>query len=123
MPQKAIPDELLRNAISEVETGWGRKLPFYEWGIKIDKILISTTLEILNEAPSKTLPQNSRNAVLERTPDGLDRRLKERLGNLRRGNIISDVLSKANIVEVFDCEKYLTQRLVKCTRLCKNWRW
>lgn len=74
---KPIPDDILLKAIQSVESSTMRTLPLYERGIKIDKSLIEATLEILNDEPTKTLPQNCRNDILERTPDGLDARLKK----------------------------------------------
>lgn len=123
MQNKQIPDELLNKIISKVENAYARSLPFYERGIKIDKLLISITLEILNEEPTKTLPQNCRNDILGRTPDGLDARLKERLGNLHRANIISDVLAKAGVVKVISVENFGTRNYVKGTRLNSDWVW
>lgn len=120
---RKIPEELLIKATQKVEAAETRKLPFRERGIKINKDLISATLEILNDEPTKTLPQNCRNAILEKTPDGLDARLKERLGNLRQANIISDVLLKAGIVKVIHIENFDTGRSVKGTTLKPEWTW
>lgn len=118
-----IPEALLKKAIDSVVEVHGRPLPFYERGIKIDKLLISTTLEILNQEPTKKMPQNCRNAVLEKTPDGLDARLKERLGNLRRANIISDVLAKSDIVKNVSVMNIITGNYVKGTELNSEWTW
>ncbi len=123
MKSNPIPEQLLGKAILKVEEAYGRTLPFYERGIKIDKELIQATLEILNEEPAKTLPQNCRNAVFEKTPDGLDARLKLRLGNLRRANIVSDVLAKAGIVHVIHVPNPATGNNVKGTRLNSGWAW
>jgi hypothetical protein len=96
------------------------KIPFKHRGIMITHELIKITIELLNAEPTKTLPQNCRNDVRERTPDGLDRRIKERLNiNLRTANIISDVLEKAGIVEVIQ----RTGRTVKRTKLLEEWYW
>lgn len=77
----------------------------------------------MNDVPTKTLPQNCRNDVLEGTPDGLDARLKVRLGNLRRANIISDILAKANIVKIVQVENVTTGNYVKGTLLKPEWTW
>jgi hypothetical protein len=96
------------------------KIPFKDRGIKITHELIKITIELLNAEPTKTLPQNCRNVVRERTPDGLDKRIKERLNtNQRKANIISDVLEKAGIVEVIQ----RTGRTVKRTKLLEKWSW
>lgn len=118
-----IPEERLKAAVSAVETSSGQKLPFRCRGIKIDQTLIATAMEILNSQPNKTLPQHSANAVAEKTRDGFDRRLKERLGNLRRANIISDVLAKAEIVVVKTVLSQQTGRNVKGTTLLLEWTW
>jgi len=123
MKLNPIPDQLLVKAVSKVEEACGRSLPLYERGIRIDEELIRATLEILNEESAKTLPQNCRNAVLEKTPDGLDARLKLRLGNLRRANIISDVLAKAGIVFVIHVPNPATGNSVKGTQLSSEWTW
>lgn len=70
------------------------------------------------------LPQNCRNDVRERTPDGLDRRLKVCLKtDLRMANIISEVLEKAGIVEVVQVKNPQTGRTVKGTKLFPEWNW
>ncbi len=58
-----IPRQLLKRACKSVQKKRNRSLPFYERGIKIDYNLIEAAVSILNECPSKTLPQNCRNAI------------------------------------------------------------
>jgi hypothetical protein len=86
--------------------------------------LIKVAIEVLNAEPTKTLPQNSRNDIKEKTPDGLDRRIKEYLNtNLRTANIISDVLEQAGIVQIVRIKNPRTGREVKGTKLLKEWCW
>lgn len=118
----SIPEHLLSAAMSSVEQVH-HKLPFKIRGIYINEKLIAATMELLNDAPGKTLPQNSANAVAEKTKDGLDRRLKQRLGNLRQANIVSDVLAKAGIVELTAVINKDSGKAVKGTRLRENWSW
>jgi hypothetical protein len=115
----SIPNDLLDKACQEVGN-----LPFWSRGIKISRELIGRTMEILNTEPGKELPQNCRNALRENTPDGLDKRIKERLNsNLRRANIISDILENTKIVEVFSKPNPRTGRQIKWTRLLQRWYW
>jgi hypothetical protein len=118
-----IPPDLLNKACIIISQHSGR-LPFKCRGIKITSELIKTTLELLNAEPVKSLPQNSRNDIMERTPDGLDKRIKEFLNtNLRTANIISDVLADAGIAEIVLIENPKTGRLIKGTKLCQKWCW
>lgn len=81
-------------------------------------------MEILNAEATKTLPQNCRNDVREKTPDGLDKRIKESLNtDLRTANIISDVLKLVGIVEIVQVINPQTGRLVKGTKLLQEWSW
>lgn len=48
-------------------------------GITINRVLIEAAINVLYDNPGKTLPQNCRNDISIRTPDGLDRRIKEYL--------------------------------------------
>lgn len=99
-------------------------ISFRHRGIGVSPRLIKTTIELLNEEPTKMLPQNCRNDVRERTPDGLDRRIKERLNSdLRTANIISDVLADASVVEIIQIENARTGRMVKATRLLQEYCW
>jgi len=99
-------------------------LPRRYRGIAVSRELVRVTLEVLNAAPGRILPQNCRNAVAERTPDGLDRRVKEAMGtDLRTSNIVSDLLQEAGVVEVTGIVNDRTGRIVKATRLCGEWSW
>jgi len=100
-------------------------LPFkHDRGIRITRELIQAAVEILNAAPDRTLPQHCRNARREYTPDGLDRRIKERLdSDLRTANIISDILAEAGVVEVRNIPNPATGRMIKATKLLDKWRW
>jgi hypothetical protein len=119
-----IPVSVLKNACNRVEETENRSLPFLERGIKVDRNLIEAVIEILNASPSKTLPQNCRNAIRDKTPDGLDRRIKEKLNtDLRTANIISDILARAGIVEIIRVINPATGRLVKGTRLIDERCW
>jgi len=99
-------------------------LPYRERGIQINEDLIVTTIEILNNSNNYILPQNARNEIMEKTPDGLDKRIKRKLRkNTRTANIISDVLENKGIVEVTYIKNPKTGRKIKATRLLKEWRW
>jgi hypothetical protein len=120
---KSIPAPLLEKVCTKVETEFGQ-IPFKCRGIKIKKELIRATLEILNNEPSKRLPQNARNAIAEKTPDGLDKRIKLVLNdNLRTANIISDVLEAVGIVDVIIVKNPPTGRDVNGTQLRETWTW
>lgn len=99
-------------------------IPFRYRGIMITRELIKVAMELLNSEPTKELPQNCRNDVRERTPDGLDKCIKESLNtNLRTANIISDVLRDAGIVEITQVRNPQTDRSVKGTKLLQGWCW
>lgn len=118
-----IPPDLLNNTCSGVEQNWDN-IPLMHRGIKITRPLIKATMEILNAERMKTLPQNCRNDIRERTPDGLDRRIKETLNtDLRTANLISDVLKLADIVEIFKVLNPKTGRRIKGTKLLQDWCW
>lgn len=120
---KPIPINLLNQICYRVNQSVGN-IPFKYRGITITQELIKAAVEILNAEPTKMLPQNSRNDVKEKTPDGLDRRIKEYLNtNLRTANIISDVLEQAGIVEIISIMNFQTGRRVKGTKLLKEWCW
>ncbi|MBN2489132.1 MAG: hypothetical protein JXA98_08895 [Methanosarcinaceae archaeon] len=117
---RQIPSNLLNKACDVIDGD----LPYKYRGIMISCELIKTTMEILNAEVTKTLPQNCRNDIRERTPDGLDKRIKERLNtNLRTANIISDVLKSAGIVEIVQVINPHTNRIVKGTKLLQKWNW
>jgi len=119
-----IPQPLLEKACLLIIVEYGTPLPFKLRGITIKGRIIKAALEILNSHPQRILPQNSRNDIRKRTPDGLDLRLKEALGtDLRMANIISDVLARAQIAEIVEVENPATGRMVKGTRLKENWCW
>jgi hypothetical protein len=118
-----IPQHILDYVLKELRKLKG-EIPFRVRGIKITIELIKATMEILNAEPSKTLPQNCLNGSVEKTPDGLDRRIKEYLGtDLRTANIISDVLAEVGIVDVIQVVNPPTGRSVKGTRLRSEWTW
>lgn len=119
-----IPTQLLSRACRAVEKGVGSSLPFKVRGIIINIKLIQAAMDILNDSQEKILPQNCRNALRSKTPDGMDRRIKEYLGtDLRTANIISDVLAEAGVVEVTTVLNPETGRHIKATRLLKEWSW
>ena len=119
-----ISGALIEKACAMVEETSGKAIPFRLRGIKVDRYLIISALEILADAPQKTLPQNCRNDIYERTPDGLDRRIKAKLKtDLRTANIISDVLADAGIVKVVKVLKPETGRMVKATKLLDEMHW
>lgn len=123
LPIIDIPSTLLNEACREVTKAFST-IPFKERGIYIKAQLIKAAMEILNSAENKTLPQNCRNDVRERTPDGLDRQIKEYLkSDLRTANIISDVLSNAGVVRIVSMESPLTKRSIKGTQLKTEWTW
>lgn len=119
-----IPPNLLYLACNTVSQKRGEGIPFKDRGIMIKREMIKITMELLNGEPTKTLQQNCRNDVRERTPDGLDKRIKENLDtDLRTANIISDVLKQAGIVEVIPVKNPQTGRTVKGTKLLEKWNW
>lgn len=110
--------------IEEVIDRLPKQIPYHERGIKIGRNLIKATLKVLNEANNHTLPQNCRNASMEQTPDGLDKRVKKKMGtDLRTANIVSDELEKAGVAVVTKVENPHTGRMVKGTTLIKEFTW
>ncbi len=119
-----ISPSMIDKACGLVERSAGKPLPFEQRGITISRKLIEITIETLSEAPEQTLAQNCRNDTCERTPDGLDRRIKEKLNSdTRTANIISDVLALAGIVNVVKVINPETDRKVKATRLEEEQNW
>lgn len=116
----SIPEDMLVAARDVVEHTHQQRLPFHCRGIRIDEDLIAATLEILNAEPNKTLPQQSVNAA--KAKNGLDLRLKQQL-DLRRANIISDLLAHAEIVSVIPVTDIDTDRTIKGTKLNVEWTW
>ena len=97
---KSIPSFILDKACNKTCNKIGNP-PLKERHILITRELVQTTMEILNLEPTKCLPQNCRNDIVERTPDGLDKRIKIKLhSDLRTANIISDMLANVGIVEI-----------------------
>jgi len=115
---------MIDKACNLVESAAGKPLPFEQRGITINRELIEITLEALSAAPEQTLAQNCRNDTRDGTPDGLDRRIKEKLNNDKRmANVISDVLAVAGIVSVVKVINPETDRQVKSTRLEEEQNW
>jgi len=99
-------------------------LPYRERGIQINEKLIIVTIEILNSRKNKQLPQNCRQVKAAKKPFGLDKLINKEFGDdLRRANIISDELQEKGIVEVIKILNKETGRLIKGTRLLKDWQW
>jgi len=120
---KPIPEKFLDSAFSQI-TKKVHPIPFWYRGIVIDRALVQATLEILNHEKTKELPQNCRNDIKERTPDGLDRRIKEYLkSDLRTANIITDVLESAGIARNITVVNPSTGRFIKGTKLNPEWTW
>ena len=118
-----IPFSMLEEACLAVCKVAGN-IPFKIRGIMITRDLIKATMELLNEEVDKTLPQNCRNDIEERTPHGLDKRIKIALNsNLRTANIISDVLEQASIVSIVGVLNPKTSRYIKGTKLNDRWCW
>ena len=118
--ERTIPDELLGKLISRIE----HILPYKCRGIMISKQLITITVESLNDVPSKTLPQNCRNESRNKTPEGLDLIIKNKMNfDTRTANIVSDVLAEAGVVEVTHVINPKTGRSIKATKLLKDWTW
>ena len=115
-----VPDYIRKKLLKKFDN----LLPYKIRGIKITENYLLTAIEILNAQNDKTLPQNARNAIMEKTPFGLDRLIKERTGkNLRTANIISDELEKRGIAEVFRQPEEENGRTKKHTRLNEDWTW
>jgi hypothetical protein len=114
-----MPEKLLNKLLNLFE-----RLPYMIRGIRINADLLRTTVEVLNAAEGKILPQNCRSDIAERTPDGLDRRVKIALqSDLRTADIVSDELAERGVVEVTTIENPATGRQIKATRLLKAWTW
>jgi len=117
-----LPDRLERAC--QLVSSALQRIPFRHRGILITQDLIRAAIEELNAAPNRVLPQNCRQLRKEDTPDGLDRRIKERLNtDLRTANIISDVLQEVGIAEVIRVRNPDTGRMIKATRLRDPWNW
>lgn len=118
-----IPKELLENACLSVERA-NQRLPFPVRGIMVDRNRIQATLEILNAEPTHTLPQYCKNDILEKTQDGLDRRIKEYFGtDLRTANIVTDILEKSGIVRNIKLSSQSTGSEIKGTQILEKWTW
>lgn len=114
-----IPNIIQKNVIKLFD-----ELPYRERGIIINEELIIITMEILNKSKDKTLPQNCKKERIEKTPFGLDKLIKEKLGDdTMRATIISDELQKKGIVTVFKAVNEKTGRLINHTKLNKEWTW
>lgn len=117
--ERPIPSEKLEKILIRFPD-----LPLKERGIVINAELIKIAIELLNDSPDHILPQNCRNDIMERTPDGLDKRIKGKTGsNLRTANIVSDILRDAGIVEICKMKNFYSDREVKATRLLTEWQW
>ncbi len=124
MQNKPVPKELLIEVISKIESKYGSRLPFKIRGITISEQMVSTTLEILNEEKTKTLPQNAYHNNAKDTPDGLDKRLKIRMGsNTCKGHIISDILFDVGVVNIHKIRNIKTGKLRNVTELTQNYTW
>lgn len=120
---RSIPEALLNRACDLI----GKEIssiPFRYKGIRITRKLVKAAMEILNAVPERTLAQRSLKAVKEKSPDGLDRRIKERLNsNLMTAPFISEVLAKVEIVDIVYVENPETGRIIKGTKLQRDWKW
>jgi cell envelope opacity-associated protein A len=115
-----MPKELLMKLTMLFESG----LPYTERGITITENLLKVTVELLNAAEGRILPQNARNASIENTPDGLDKCIKIALqSDTRTANIVSDELAKRGVVEITSIENPKTGNQIKATRLLPDWAW
>jgi hypothetical protein len=124
MQENHIPEELLKKILLKIEMKQNERIPFKLRGIVISELLIARALEILNAEKTKTLPQNARHNNLEETPDGLDKRLKIKMGNdTCRGHIVSDILSDVGIVRLLKIRNVKTGKLVNATQLNSDYSW
>lgn len=124
MQENHIPEELLKKILSAIEMKQNEQIPFKSRGIVISELLIVTTLELLNAEKLKTLPQNARHDNLKKTPDGLDKRLKMRMGNdTCRSHIISDILAEVGVVRLLKVRNIKTGKLVNGTQLNSEYSW
>ncbi len=118
--ERPIPMILLNEILRRIV----RPFPFHCRGIKVTQQLVIVTLECLNGAPANTFPQNCRNEVRSKTPEGLDLCIKNNMKfDTRTGNIISDILAEAGIVKVTTVTNQKTGRSIKATQLLKQWTW
>ena len=118
-----IPEDLFERACGIIVARYGF-FPIECRGIRIRKNLVKATMEILNSAPEKKLPQNCRNDIRENTPDGLDLRIKEYLNSdLRNANIFTDILESVGIASNVQILNDETKRLIKGSQLNQSWCW
>jgi hypothetical protein len=118
---KEMPDDIREKVLDLFDDDYFKEK---KRGIKIDRNLIIITIEILNNSKDKTLPQNCKKECRAKTPEGLDRRIKEKMNDdLMRATIISDELQKKGIVEVFEKRDEKTKRVKKHTKLNNEWTW
>ena len=114
-----MPEKLLKKLLNLFE-----RLPYRERGISINADLLRTTVELLNAVEGNILPQNCKRNIAEKTPDGLDKRIKIALrSNTLTANIVSDELANKGVVEVTTIKNPNTGRQIKATRLHKEWTW
>ena len=118
-----IPEDLFERACGIIVARYGF-FPIEYRGIRIRKNLVKATMEILNSAPGKKLPQNCRNDIRENTPDGLDLRIKAYLNSdLRTANIITDILESVGIASNIQVRNDETGRRIKGSQLNPSWCW
>jgi hypothetical protein len=114
-----MPKELLKKLIALFE-----RLPYTERGIRITEDLLKTTVEQLNAAEGRTLPQNANKERAENMHDGLDKRIKiARHNDTMTAPIVSDELAKRGVVEINSIKNPATGRQIKATRLLPEWAW
>jgi hypothetical protein len=114
-----MPFEIYKTILNKFE-----QLPYKERGIKITQDLVMLTITLLNASEGKILPQNSRKDILEKTPYGLDRLIKEKLPTTQMtATIISDILKDKGIVKVVKIPNQKTGKMIKATVLLEEFTW
>lgn len=119
----SIPPSLLEKACERIVQKY-QALPFEHQGIQITKSLITNTMQVLNVAPDRTLPQNCQPGPWQQIPDGLDKRIRLTSGgNISVAEVLSEMLAEVGIVQVAEDMDPKTKKIIKKTRLFQNWSW
>ncbi|GHV21798.1 hypothetical protein FACS189494_07680 [Spirochaetia bacterium] len=119
-----IPQELLEKVCARFDVLGG--LPYTvqkkHSKIVITRELIKATLEILNDADNKMLPQRALHENIENTKEGLDKEIKKKLHtNFSFAKYVSDVLGKVGVVRVI--KRVNSPNRLTSTQLLDEWTW
>jgi hypothetical protein len=101
------------------------RLPFLRSGVRVTGELIGVAMECLNAEFNKTLALRTPPDSIEKSPDGLDRCIEERL-NLPGKTVVPvivDVLCSAGIAETTEIMDRVSHRPRNGIRLLPPWTW